>query len=61
MFKLTGTMTAPDGTVYPVTYNELLSGCAQRLLYRIKAYGWTAELECTVSSGAGSVTYKITL
>ena len=59
MFKLTGTMTAPDGTVYPVDHHA--SGChtAQHMLMRIKEQGYTADITATVTTGAGSVTYKI--
>ena len=59
MFKLTGTVTGPDGISHDVVHNDLSSWHAQVWLERMKRHGYTADLTATVTTGAGSVTYKI--
>lgn len=62
MLKLIGTMTSPtSGKTYPV--NEVFDNSAKgnEYLCAMSRNGYTAELACTVLTGAGSVTYKVTV
>lgn len=58
MFKLTGTMTDTRGRTLPVHHLGSATD-AQRWLVSLKKHGYTADLTATVTTGAGSVTYKI--
>lgn len=60
MFKLTGTITSPTtGNSYPVDEQFPLAAEAQGYLAAMQRHGYTADLTATVTTGAGSVTYKI--
>ena len=60
MFKLTGTITSPTtGNSYPVAEQFQLAAAAQGYLAAMQRVGYTADLTATVTTGAGSVTYKI--
>ena len=62
MFKLTGTMTSPtSGKSYPVSEQFPLAAEAQGYLAAMQRHGYTADLTATVTTGAGSVTYKISV
>lgn len=60
MFVLTGTMTSPlSGKSFPVSEQFPLAAEAQGYLAAMQRVGYTADLTATVTTGAGSVTYKI--
>lgn len=60
MFKLTGTMQCTKtGSMYTVDEQLPLAAEAQGYLAAMQRVGYTADLTATVTTGAGSVTYKI--
>ena len=60
MFRLTGTMTSPlSGKSFPVDISFPLAAEAQGYLAAMQRHRFTADLTATVTTGAGTVTYKI--
>lgn len=60
MFKLKGTMQCTKrGRMYTVDEQFPLAAEAQGYLAAMQGRGFTATLTATVTTGAGSVTYKI--
>ena len=60
MFKLTGVICNPRNGKHKAVHIEAASSAlAHQVLEGIKAQGLTAQFNATVTTGAGSVTYKI--
>lgn len=60
MFKLTGVICNPSNGKHEAVHIEAASSAiAHQVLEGIKAKGFTAKFTATVTTGAGSVTYKI--
>lgn len=60
MFHMIGTMTSSlTGRMHKVDDIFPLAAEAQGYLAALKKAGYTADLTATVTTGAGSVTYKI--